>query len=126
MPRRAAKKKPEPPPPPEPTTRDKLNALREARSEVESEYDQKIKDLDDQMAPLEQEIQREMAARLIAALPTLLTLVPEHSRTSCSDEDAGNYDRGCTRCQLLNIEEWNASDYEVDISVSERTDDDAS
>jgi hypothetical protein len=41
-----------------------------------------------------------------------LNLVPEHSRTSCSDERPQNPDRNCTRCALLVLlkEGWYAPD----------------
>jgi len=45
----------------------------------------------------------ERNAVLLANLPVLLALVPNHDRSSCSDENAGNLYK-CYRCNLLQIQ----------------------
>jgi hypothetical protein len=47
--------------------------------------------------------ERERRATLIPMLPALLTLVPDHDRTSCSDADPNNEYRECRRCILLYV-----------------------
>lgn len=57
---------------------------------------------------LREEAQREQRAHermLVTYIDALLGLVPDHSRTSCSDEDANNYHGRCTRCTLMFIYE---------------------
>lgn len=48
----------------------------------------------------------------------LLTLLPNHSRTSCSDEDRQEVIHRCTRCFLLEIRDydyWPDEDFDVEI-----------
>jgi hypothetical protein len=61
-------------------------------------------------------------ALIVDHVDTLLQLVPEHGRTSCSDANPGNAasDRNprCNRCQLLRIKQDNYNDsFVLNISV---------
>jgi hypothetical protein len=51
--------------------------------------------------------------RILDTKDIWLSLVPKHSRTSCSDKEAINYERGCARCALLNWEVMNGYTLEV-------------
>jgi len=55
---------------------------------------------------LENKVEEERVARQrecwLNAVGTLLQLVPEHGRTSCSDDEPHNTGR-CTRCDLLQV-----------------------
>src|SRR5688572_13896881 len=53
----------------------------------------------------------------------LLEMVPEHSRSSCSDADPCNEYEECSRCILLNIVEgnrWGATYWPEDVKVEIR------
>jgi hypothetical protein len=67
--------------------------------------------LEDELARRKEEAdeQKRVAAQqrfeaLQKALPLLLVLRPDHYRTSCSDENHCNSDRGCVRCGLLELQ----------------------
>lgn len=47
----------------------------------------------------------------------LLELVPNHSRTSCSDDDPGNAGR-CARCTLLQTQSNGCHDWAYDIVIA--------
>ena len=64
-------------------------------------------------------------ANLLANKAALLAVFPEHDRTSCSDDNVANgfYSRSdngprCTRCALLEAEEWNGEDFEFSLELS--------
>lgn len=61
-------------------------------------------------------------ALIVTHIDTLLQLVPEHDRTSCSDSNPSNAASGrnprCNRCQLLQIKQDMYNDsYIVKLSV---------
>ncbi len=60
-------------------------------------------------------------ASVVANIDALLALVPEHGRTSCSDEKPVNESR-CNRCTLLSIKSfgWVPDDLDVEISLNRR------
>jgi hypothetical protein len=74
-------------------------------------------------AALEAQRKREAKEQFwIEHLELILQLIPEHSRTSCSDENPNNYGR-CDRCTLLEMRGstyWNSS-YELTLYLSERS-----
>jgi hypothetical protein len=39
-------------------------------------------------------------------IDALMAMIPDHSRTSCSDVNPCNADRHCYRCNLLHLEEF--------------------
>lgn len=50
------------------------------------------------------------------ALPALLSLVG-HSRTSCSDKDFSNASRGCARCALLELQDYDTFPYVLSFDI---------
>jgi hypothetical protein len=63
---------------------------------------------------------QEQCANWLKNIDHLLALMPEHSRTSCSDEDPNNHFRNrCTRCMLLSFqrEQWWDNDYVLEIKL---------
>ena len=50
------------------------------------------------------------------ALPDLLSLVG-HNRTSCSDKDFSNASRGCVRCALLELRDYDTFPYVLSIDI---------
>jgi len=56
-------------------------------------------------------------------IDTLIELVPEHSRTSCKDENLNNSCGRCSRCVLLEAKRLNYwdEDFELDISILRNT-----
>jgi hypothetical protein len=60
-------------------------------------------------------------AAVVANIDALLALVPEHGRTSCSDQNVTN-ERRCNRCTLLYIKSsgWVDSDLDVEVSFTRR------
>jgi hypothetical protein len=75
-------------------------------------------------------LQKENAAKealfdlIRANRDVFLNLVPEHSRTSCSDDHPQNPDRNCTRCALLILlrkEGWHdPDDFQVQFTLELR------
>jgi hypothetical protein len=63
---------------------------------------------------------KERADVITEHLDALLLLAPEHSRSSCSDKNLANIDRGCVRCVLLDANQRGYWDwvYELELSFS--------
>lgn len=72
--------------------------------------------------------EEERNAIVLSNIDVLLKLVPDHSRSSCSDRAPVNADRArCARCALLQmkVEEWMADNVVVNVTVDrKRTEDD--
>jgi len=62
------------------------------------------------------ETRRKQADFWLENIDALITLVPEHSRTSCSDSNISNEYR-CTRCFLLCAKESNSWDYDRQLTL---------
>jgi hypothetical protein len=67
-----------------------------------AELEAEIKERREFEARAREKARRERAEILLTKVDALLEIVPEHSRTSCSDEQYHNMDR-CTRCFLLDV-----------------------
>lgn len=65
-----------------------------------AELERQLEVINANLAELKQKAQEEHANAITANVTTLLLLVPEHSRTCCSDIRPQNPNR-CLRCALL-------------------------
>jgi len=52
------------------------------------------------------------------ALPALLSFVV-HNRTSCSDQDFSNATRGCVRCALLELQDYDTFPYVLSFEIQD-------
>ena len=101
---------------------DKKSANSKKAREIAQNYRDKESALEDEAKPLREAMRRMEADALGEAAPVLLTLVPEHSRSGCSDDDFSNYDEGCARCSLLYVQRYPhlACEFEVKITLTNR------
>lgn len=79
-----------------------------------NEYNDKLKDIDNELKEIEQE-------KHLTNIDAYLEIVPEHTRTTCSDEHPVNEYR-CDRCALLDVKKsqyW-PEDLDVEIIVRRR------
>jgi hypothetical protein len=68
----------------------------------------------------EDERREKHAAFCLENIDSLLAIVPQHSRTSCNDQNCCNHDRcRCSRCFLLDAKECNYwdQDYEIELTI---------
>ena len=94
-------------------TRQELAQLRSEVSELRKEAiakEERIKEL-----LVAQRFER--AQNLLSHIDALLDLIPDHERTSCSDENPKNYGR-CARCTLLSFKESGHWDEDYDLRLS--------
>ena len=81
---------------------DNLHISTDAMLEAEIKRLQAEVERRDDLKKKQEQIRREKNAELWKSkVDVLLDLVPGHSRTSCSDDNTANDDRGCTRCYLI-------------------------
>tara|TARA_B100000925_G_C21590843_1_gene296179 strand:+ start:133 stop:432 length:300 start_codon:yes stop_codon:yes gene_type:complete len=66
------------------------------------------------------EERKERAEFLSQHIDLLLLLMPEHSRTSCSDKNPCNEHRGCVRCNLIYAKDSNCWPENTELSISVR------
>ena len=99
----------------------KIEAELAAKRKVVAAEQAKLTPLETEAKKLRDAIHRSHANVIADNIDTLLLVVPEHERTSCSDEDPSNEGR-CTRCNLLYIKEnrWDAANFKFEVTVSPR------
>lgn len=126
------------PPAPEPAVpglREQLDRLQKSSQEIQASIDAEQKAFESKTADdrklleIRQEEIKDLRAQIAAARnETLLTilrvegsidaLAPDHGRTSCSDTNRINEDRGCARCALLNALERGYIDFTWEFQVA--------
>jgi len=109
--------------PEKPTTEDLQQKLQELQGQKEplnkdkGELEAQIRQIDDQINEVRTQMKIMRAELVISHIDSLLALTPNHDRTSCSDDNLMNTDRGCARCVLLEAKQMGYLDHEIEVTV---------
>lgn len=93
------------------------HALMAKRNQLTAEIDEQIKAAKEKEKEAAEEARIARNDAIFEALPVLLALVPEHDRSSCSEERPNNAHRHCTRCRLLDLQASRYISDDVEISI---------
>lgn len=119
-----------PPPPLKKKTKAELEAqLAEAQDRVKAHQeaynkaDQELRGQKIQVQSIEQELETLRNTTLLEVLtPEVIdAIVPAHSRTSCSDTNKCNAERGCSRCALLEAKSMGYIDFSWSFEIRSRS-----
>lgn len=100
----------------------KNQELEELNSQIAALESQK-KTLVEQQSKLVNQLKQERADQLLANIDSILTLLPKHDRTSCSDKDPNNANHTrvrCSRCYALYAKDSGYWDADISLEISIR------